>query len=523
MTTEAAAFPVRWDDPTDAEKTWFYNAEHLAMTFTPAAFDLVLAPFMRGFGWGMVPKLVNYYAYFGFHGPRDASEPQVADVPYLKMAAKRWHEQILPEVKGYIEHYRTRDFDALSDEELAAEIERLIEVRHRSGVLHTQSVTPYGLGHRLLIDTYRELIEDDELAALRLAQGYCNKSVEAGERLWELSQLLSSIPSVRDRLLEAEADGVRETFEQLQTEPEAKPFAEAFRIYLQEFGWRQGNDEMGVTWFEDPTVPLTMLRSYLDMKEYDQPAEQRGLAEARDAGAAEAMSKLDDAGRARLQDVLDAVRGVATLSEDHNFYIDQRLVTTPRRLIQAVGRRLVSKGILLDVESVFFLRTDELLYALRRSTTSLEDTCVARRQELRHFRSVTPPPFVGAEPPPGPSPMDGLSPARESDTPDELRGLAASSGVVRGPVRVLTDIAEAQRLKPGDVLVAPVTSPPWTPLFAIACAVVTEVGGALSHTAVVAREYAIPAVASVKNATRLLRDGQLVEVDGSAGVVRVLD
>jgi pyruvate,water dikinase len=119
--------------------------------------------------------------------------------------------------------------------------------------------------------------------------------------------------------------------------------------------------------------------------------------------------------------------------------------------------------------------------------------------------------------------MDGLSPARESDTPDELRGLAASSGVVRGPVRVLTDIAEAQRLKPGDVLVAPVTSPPWTPLFAIACAVVTEVGGALSHTAVVAREYAIPAVASVKNATRLLRDGQLVEVDGSAGVVRVLD
>jgi pyruvate,water dikinase len=88
---------------------------------------------------------------------------------------------------------------------------------------------------------------------------------------------------------------------------------------------------------------------------------------------------------------------------------------------------------------------------------------------------------------------------------------------------VLTELSQADRLRPGDVLVVPVTSPAWTPLFAIACAIVTEVGGALSHTAVVAREYAIPAVVSVKDATKRLRDGQLVEIDGGAGIIRLLD
>jgi len=523
MTTEPAAFPVVWDDPADAEKTWFYNAEHMPMTFTPAAFELVLAPFLRGFGWGMVPKLVNFYGYFAFDGPRDASEPQVADVAYLRMAAARWNEQILPEVKGYIETYRTRDFDALSDAELATEIERLIEVRHRAGVLHTQSVTPYWLGHRLLIETYKELIEDDELAALRLAQGYRNKSVEAGERIWELTQLAASIPVVRNRLLAAVPDAVCECFEQLGSEPAARQFVQAFRAYQDEFGWRSGNDETGATWFEDATVPLNMLRTYLEMPGYDQPAEQRALAEARDAAIEVAFARLDDAGRAKLQEVLEAVYGVVTLSEDHNFYIDQRLVTTPRWLIQAIGRRLVANGLLQDADLVFFLRTHELLEALRGSEVSLQQTCQERSAEIKHWRTVTPPPFVGAKPPPGAPAMDGGPPVPESDVPNEFRGLAASAGVARGVVRVLTELSQADRLRPGDVLVVPVTSPAWTPLFAIACAIVTEVGGALSHTAVVAREYAIPAVVSVKDATKRLRDGQLVEVDGSAGVVRVLE
>lgn len=104
-----------------------------------------------------------------------------------------------------------------------------------------------------------------------------------------------------------------------------------------------------------------------------------------------------------------------------------------------------------------------------------------------------------------------------------LRGLAGSPGLVRGRARVIRSLAEMNKLQPGDILVAEATMPPWTPLFGIASAVVTDVGGILSHCAVVAREYQIPAVVGVGTATATIRDGQMVEVDGNNGVVRLLN
>ena len=120
------------------------------------------------------------------------------------------------------------------------------------------------------------------------------------------------------------------------------------------------------------------------------------------------------------------------------------------------------------------------------------------------------------------SPLLPTGPAAAPGPSDTLSGNAAASGVVRGPVRVIHTLEQAGRLQPGEVLVTRAILPPWTPLFATAAAVITEVGGILSHSAIMAREYGIPAVLGVANATTLLVDGQAVEVDGSAGLVRLL-
>ena len=104
----------------------------------------------------------------------------------------------------------------------------------------------------------------------------------------------------------------------------------------------------------------------------------------------------------------------------------------------------------------------------------------------------------------------------------ELRGMGSSTGRARGPVRIVSALTDAGRLRPGDVLVTVATLPPWTPLFAVASAVVTETSGVLSYTAITAREYKLPAVLAVPGATRLLKDGQLVEIDGAAGMVTVV-
>jgi pyruvate,water dikinase len=149
--------------------------------------------------------------------------------------------------------------------------------------------------------------------------------------------------------------------------------------------------------------------------------------------------------------------------------------------------------------------------------------------EVRHFSSLVPPPVLGTQPP-GAAPDSPVIRALDkflgspppASGPEVVRGHPGSGGTVRGRVKIVRSLAEAGRLQPGDVLVAETTVSTWTPLFATAAAVVTNTGGVLSHCAVVAREYGIPAVVGTGCATEILRDGQLVDVDGNAGVIRVV-
>jgi phosphohistidine swiveling domain-containing protein len=517
MTTEAASdtFPVVWDDPADAERCWRFSAEHMPSAVTPLEFELGTQRFLEGFGWGMVPRPFNYYIYFTFGGPTSPPPPP-ATPDSVREAGRGWREEVLPEVLRHTAHYRETDFASMTNEQLAEEVERLPDVRFRSGQLHTMAVRPHWEGMSLLIEAYKELTGGAELAALRLVQGHPNKSFESAERLWFVSRAAAAIPLVAGRLHAMETGTALETLAALREEPAAASFVAAFDGYLEEYGWRSNAGFGTPTWNEDPAVPFLLLRSYLQTEGYDPREEQRRLIEERESAVRETMARLDGEGRARLQDVLEAACSVAPMLEDHNFFIDQRLACMPRRLVLAAAARLA----LRKPRDVFFLRSAELCAALRGENTGLDALTTQRREEFAHWCTVTPPAFIGARPPEMPAQQD--RPALPDGTPGELRGTGASAGVTRGPARILTSLGEAERLRPGDVLVTSVTQPAWTPLFAVARAVVTEVGGMLSHTAVASREFGIPAVVAVPGATRLLRDGQLIEVDGSAGIVRVI-
>ena len=168
----------------------------------------------------------------------------------------------------------------------------------------------------------------------------------------------------------------------------------------------------------------------------------------------------------------------------------------------------------------------------RKRDIPMQGMVQERRAEVERFSRVTPPPMLGT--PPAFEMTDGgpmiramfkgeLSPQNTSNgAANKVKGLPGSAGVVRGTARVIHSLAEAGKLQPGDVLVTESTEPPWTPLFATAAAIVTDTGGVLSHSAVVAREYRIPAVVGTGHATSTFQDGQLLEVDGNAGTVRVV-
>jgi pyruvate,water dikinase len=254
----------------------------------------------------------------------------------------------------------------------------------------------------------------------------------------------------------------------------------------------------------------------------DLPAEMAATGQERERLVAEARRSLDGYPapvRAEFEFLLAAAQQAVVLSEDHNFWIDARAMYQVRRVFLEFGRRLAAAGVIEETKDVFALTLDELRETARELPRIDRHALVAeRRAEMERFRSISPPEQLGHRPPNGRA--GRLSqPATERGI---LQGHAGSSGIARGQARVVRTLAEAGKLRPGDILVAETLSSSWTPLFATVAAVVTDTGGILSHAAVVAREYRIPAVLGTDAATSLLRDGQLLEVDGDRGTIRLI-
>jgi rifampicin phosphotransferase len=186
-----------------------------------------------------------------------------------------------------------------------------------------------------------------------------------------------------------------------------------------------------------------------------------------------------------------------------------------KRALLAEAERLVQAHALREKEDIFYLTFQELHDAVR--ARQVDAQLVRRRKDaFRSYQALTPPRVLTS---------DGEAVAgsyRRDDVPaGALAGLPVSAGTVEGRARVVLDIAEAD-LEPGDILVTTATDPSWTPLFLAIRGLVTEVGGLMTHGAVIAREYGLPAVVGVEHATRLIRDGQRIRVHGTHGYVEIL-
>jgi pyruvate,water dikinase len=192
-----------------------------------------------------------------------------------------------------------------------------------------------------------------------------------------------------------------------------------------------------------------------------------------------------------------------------------RVYALVRRWTVEAGRRLAARGAIASPGDVWMLRREEVLSGLDGAVAPEELAARAREglRMIRSFRNFENPNEIGSS--------HGFAPRVPTANGKVLHGSACSPGLVRGPARVVRRIEDAGRVRPGDVLVAPFTDPGWTPVFPRLAAVVTETGGLLSHAAVIARECGIPAVLAVRDATRAIRDGDVIEVDGHRGTVQL--
>ena len=298
---------------------------------------------------------------------------------------------------------------------------------------------------------------------------------------------------------------------------------DAIRSYLDRYGMRcAGEIDIGrPRWRERPATLVPVLLANIDNAEPGDGRRrfERGRLEAwtTEQRLLEQVRALPDgASRAvETKAMIDRLRTFIGFREFPKYAMVCRY-DVYKQALMAEAERLVGDGVLDDPEDVLALRFDELHEVVR--TGKADGDLIRERQDaLAGYRTLTPPRVLTSD-------GEALFGAhRREDLPDgALVGLAVSGGVVEGRARVVRDMADAE-LGPGDVLVTTFTDPSWSPVFVTIAALVTEVGGTMTHGAVVAREYGLPAVVGVEGATRRIPDGQRIRVNGTEGHVEILE
>lgn len=295
------------------------------------------------------------------------------------------------------------------------------------------------------------------------------------------------------------------------------PTRRAFVPFLKAYGFRCPREAELSTprWREAPGTLFAALRAYLQQSD-DRPIGRVERQLRLRAEAEETLSqRLPPVARSGARHLLARTQRFARLRERMRSRVTEVLGFIRSVAVEA-GARLASESGDAGVDAAFFLTIDELDGWLGGELSDAGAIVAMRRAEVARDLARPDPPatFVGSPPSVVASP---------EPVGDHFTGVAASPGVVTGVVRVLRDPADGARLTPGEVLVTAVADVGWTPLFLVATAVVTELGGALSHAALVAREYGVPAVVNVTGATRALKTGDRVRVDGNRGVVERLE
>ncbi|HLX87376.1 MAG TPA: PEP/pyruvate-binding domain-containing protein [Acidimicrobiales bacterium] len=449
----------------------------------------------------------------------------------------RWDCEWRPAFANEFRELKDVDLKTLSDEALLAHLDRAKDMLYRGSDIHFQLVAPYYLALYEFGVTCRELFGWDVERALYLVTGASEASSEPGRELASLAQRIAADAAALRAITESDAD------RRARLRQAAPWAAEALDEYLERFGHRTLNYDPGEpTLFERPDVVMTLLVEQVRRctSEVHQPSEQQPKPETQYRSALVGHSDED---RDRFERALAYARRAYGQREDNVVWLDSQPCALLRYAAVEIGRRLVDRGLLVDVGDAVFLEEPELHAALSGEETQHLPALVARRKAERAWVSAHPgPASYGKEPgpPPDPSALSALppalrfvnaaviqsiqlmfSPSKPQTALHELQGVPGSPGRYSGTVRVIRDQTEFAKLGPGDVLVAPVTSPPWSVLFLQAGAVVTDGGGVLSHTAVIAREYGIPAVLATGEGTSRLSDGDLVTVDGSRGIVTI--
>ena len=559
----AADVPTEW--PVPYPKGLYFRAsivEQMPEPLSPLFADLIDGSVSRSISALMNEALgqhslregdvrfptVNGYAYY-YYRTWPMLRMTARTIPAMRamfggeahMGINGWRNYSHPRYERIIKDWSVKPRTELPGGQLLAGMQALLDA---GTVYYTavQSVIPMAdMSELAFRGFYRTVRREGDPPAQEFLLGFDSEPIRAEKSLYDLAGWARSDPSLVKALLESSTAALAGC---LRTGAAPAGVDDAlwqeWRFTFQEHLARYGHAVYNLDFAspvpaDDPTAQLETVKFYLRGQGTDPHERQQRLTERRESLTREVAGRLGPRRRALFFRLLKWAQETAPAREDA--LADVGLAwPLLRRMLLELGRRLVASGVIAAADDVFWLRFSELQsavdfglaepeagVALAGASRPVRAAAVEERRMLWRGQAKAAAPQMlpqkawmekafGSMMPGGPQQQAG----------DVIKGTGASAGRVTAPARVLRGPEDFGRMQPGEVLVARMTTPAWTPLFAMASAVVTDVGGPLSHSSIVAREYGIPAVLGTGVATQRLADGPKVSVDGDAGTVSIV-
>ena len=443
------------------------------------------------------------------------------------LTASEWPELSEERKLADKERKERPNLGSLSDEELVKrlrDLQPLIENLSRNQMVSAGSS---GIAPGMLA-AVGEAIGDPSIPVRLLSSLGEIDSAAPSFAIWDMSRLVRGSQIISE-IFDSHSDSLLDELKKSDSEEVAR-FLEAFNEFVYEYGSRGANEwELSSeTWETDPSIALKAIDQVRSQNDDRSPviASER-LGRERENLIEEVRKKLNEMDNDELTGTFEGAITAANM-----MIFRERSKTTlvkplheSRMAIRELGRRYAESGILDSAEQIFML-LDEELETFIENPESFTKSLAKRHEDWKALWDLEPPFFIRDGVVPGLSQWDRKSLEEKASAltvGDVLTGVPGSPGTTQGKARIVLDPSNPPDLSPGDIMVAPITDPAWTPLFLAVEAVIVNVGAQISHAVIVSRELGIPCVVSVNEATTLIPDGSTLEIDGTSGEVKILE
>ena len=547
--------------PEDEDIFWFRDDLHQPYPISPLGMTTIQKHHSWGYhvaceetklpaSKGSHVKIYKGRVFLGFEGIQDEEEIQRRAVEfgrlldYLKAHWDEYYTRYIDEVKQGLS-FMAGVNDGMSDIDVCHALRRSEEINLRNWEIHFLLMYPAdALYFELESFCKQHGLEEKDFTTMLIELDTMATRTDTG--VWELTKL-------------AEESGIGEMFlkedstvllGKLKRDPRAARWLDSLAEFLDIYGHRITAAHLDVifpTWIEDPTPVLDTVKTYIPKvrQGWDIRADRKGMIKGAQEAVANLMAKLNPDEQKEFQKLFEVGKKIYHFQEDHGFYIDGASTARLHDVAMVCGRRLAQYGLLDQPEDVFFLNYSELEEVMsglgrnpiaavshyRRMVLNLVKERKWGWDQVKELQEA--PLTLGAIPEKLEDPVmikvfgmhDEVIKAgkvEELKILDRFEGYPGAPGIAEGTARVIVSFEDFPKLQLGEILVCPYTATAWTPLFPKIKAVVTDTGGMLTHAAIAAREYEIPAVVGTWRATSSIRDGDIVRVDGNKGIVEII-